>query len=128
MPDHQWPYYKIHTSWFYYKLSANYDGLTNVVKEKSKQECNRISLKCHLFLSLQPLALKDPLDGEGVPSSSAEQIVLTATDLQSLNNISSTPSSRPEDIIYPSSNNTGLLVLKPAVVNLGSQVHSHTTI
>ena len=27
MPDHQWVYYKIHTSWFYYKLSAYYDGL-----------------------------------------------------------------------------------------------------
>ena len=27
MPDHQWVYYKMFTSWFYYKLSANYDGL-----------------------------------------------------------------------------------------------------
>ena len=40
MPDHQWPYYKIHTSWFYYKLSANYDGLLNLLYNKSLCLCS----------------------------------------------------------------------------------------
>ena len=29
VPDHQWVYYKILTSWFYYEQSAYYDGLSD---------------------------------------------------------------------------------------------------
>ena len=34
--DHQWVYYKMFTSWFYYKLSAYYNGLygTNIYSTK----------------------------------------------------------------------------------------------
>ena len=59
-------------------------------------------------------------DGEVAVS---DQIVLTSTDLETLN-ISTTPSTP----VYPSSNDTGLLVLRPAVVNLGSQSSKCTEI
>ena len=57
-------------------------------------------------------------------------MILTSSDLDSANNISTTttPVVPGGTASYPSSNDTGLLVLKPAVVNLGSQSSKCTEI
>ena len=46
MPDHQWVYYKILTWWFYYKLSAYYDGLHDTIAPWVKAFLNSLHFSC----------------------------------------------------------------------------------
>ena len=59
MPDHQWPYYKIHTSCFTYKQSAYYDGLEKEARVVWQPLVNLLGTHTYKFINLRTSGLRN---------------------------------------------------------------------